>query len=544
MKKIYLLIIFSVTIIALGSCKKFLNVKPLDDLSGNNFWETRADVESFTNDVYRIFKDEFTLKSAVIFMGDVRCAPVVVGKAYPPRGDVTFLSRNNIKSAIAADASRTSPTYNAINEWWQRNTRWDLLDDWSPLFKVVQAANILYYETPKVQEKDLSISDNMVKQYQAEAAFMRCLSYFYLIRLYSDVPYYTNAYNEKSLPRTSHIEVAKKCIEDLKLHRNDLPWSYPDPTYRAVRAMRGSALALEMHFNMWLAGFDKDNAIAYYNEVDKLGDILYNEGEQQLGVLKLYPIDQIFTVFQGRSQEGLFEIPQNINYGLYPQNRRMTYAGAVIWESNLTTNADANSVEDNVEMNYMSKFLELLYPEGQSDGRIQAWFTFNNVNTMYAANSQMLKFYNIALGPKGGDNALSNNYFIFRYPDAILLQAEALASIGNAVGSGEGASGGAYNDKAAQLLNRIRSRAGASEFPANPGNGNLLDAIFYERCKELMGEGHYYYDMVRTGRIYNPTYNYTNSMSYGQFLQGAWTWPINQKAQTNNPLIQLNNYWN
>ncbi len=59
-----------------------------------------------------------------------------------------------------------------------------------------------------------------------------------------------------------------------------------------------------------------------------------------------------------------------------------------------------------------------------------------------------------------------------------------------------------------------------------------------------MGEGHYYYDMVRTGRIYNPKFNYTNSMSYGQFLQGAWTWPINKKAQTNNPLIQLNNYWN
>jgi hypothetical protein len=538
--KIKCLLILAVVLGITGGCKKFLNVKPLDDLSGNNFWETQADVERFTNDVYRIFKDEFAMKTAVLFMGDVRCAPVVVGAAYPPRGDVTFLSRNDLRNAIAADASRTSPTYDAIREWWQRNTRWDLIDDWSPLFKVVQAANILYEEAPKVQAKDPGLSDKMVRQYQGEAVFMRCLSYFYLIRLYSDVPYYTNAYNEKSLPRTSHVEVAKKCLEDLERHRTDVPWAYPDPTYRAIRAMQSSMLALEMHFNMWLAGFDKTNANAYYQKVDELGDILYNQGELEMGVLKLYPISQIFTVFQGRSQEGLFEIPQNINYGLFPQNRRMTYAGTVIWESNLTNNSNANSVEDNVEMNYMSGFLRTLYPDEQPDDRIKAWFTFNNVNTMYAANSQMLKFYNIALGPKGGDNALSNNYFIFRYPDAILLQAEALASMANA----EGTAAGAYNDKAAQLLNRIRSRANTALFPANPGEGSLLDAIFYERCKELMGEGHYYYDMVRTGRIYNPKFNYTNSMSYGQFLQGAWTWPINKKAQTNNPLIQLNNYWN
>ncbi|MCH5598306.1 RagB/SusD family nutrient uptake outer membrane protein [Niabella ginsengisoli] len=537
------LVLLGLLLTVVAGCKKFLNVTPLDDLSGNNFWETQADVESFTNDVYRIFKDEFAMKSAILFMGDVRCAPVTVGAAYPPRGDVAFLSKNDLKSAIAADASRTSPTYDAIKEWWQRNTRWDLVDDWSPLFKVVQAANILYEEAPNVQEKDAGLSDKIVKQYQAEAVFMRCLSYFYLIRLYGDVPYFTNAYNESSLPRASHVEVAKNCIADLEKHRADLPWAYPDPTYRAIRAMQSSALALEMHLNMWLAGFDKTNALSYYQKVDELGDVLYNEGELGLGVLRLYPIDQIFTVFQGRSQEGLFEIPQNVNYGLYPQNRRMTYAGTVIWESNLTNNSDANSLEDNVEMNYMSNYLKTLYPEDQADERIKAWFTFNNTNTMYAANSQMLKFYNIALGPKGGDNALSNNYFIFRYPDAILLQAEALASM-SVAGNTDGSSSPALNDKAAELLNRIRSRAGAPAFPANPGDGDLLDAIFYERCKELMGEGHYYYDMVRSGKIYNPKYNYTNSMSYGQFLQGAWTWPINKKAQTSNPLIQLNNYWN
>jgi len=110
------------------------------------------------------------------------------------------------------------------------------------------------------------------------------------------------------------------------------------------------------------------------------------------------------------------------------------------------------------------------------------------------------------------------------------LQAEANANLGD-----EG--------KATTLLNRIRARAEAGLYPAsNNYDNNLKDAIYWERCKELMGEGHYYYDLVRTGKLYDAKYCF-NPITYSDYLQEAWTWPINPKAMNNNPYMTLNNYW-
>ena len=106
--------------------------------------------------------------------------------------------------AIAARADRSLPGYeaNAINEWFQLNSRYDLIQKWLPFYKVIQSANIMVKEVATMP--DASISPAKKKQFIAEAVFMRCLSYFFLVRLFGDVPYYTDAYNQEALPRTQH----------------------------------------------------------------------------------------------------------------------------------------------------------------------------------------------------------------------------------------------------------------------------------------------------------------------------------------------------
>ena len=108
------------------------------------------------------------------------------------------------------------------------------------------------------------------------------------------------------------------------------------------------------------------------------------------------------------------------------------------------------------------------------------------------------------------------------------VYAEALAALGT-------------NDtKACELLNRVRNRAHASEI--NTSGSELMDAIFWERCRELIGEGHYYYDLVRTGKVYNRNYC-MNPMTRTNFNVGAWTWPIHRNALKNNTQIGLNLFW-
>jgi len=516
MKRILYSIPLLVLLIANPGCKKFLNVEPVTSLSGNNYWKTTKDAEDFTKDVYRLFRAA-TMSNILLATGDFRNSYAKAGGTFPKRYDFDYMAGNDLKKTLAADASRTRPDYNAELEWYQARARYDQIPDWTPFYKVIQSANILHKEVDRIE--DPAFTASLKKQYRAEAVFMRCMAYFFLVRLYGDVPYYTNAYNQEPLGRTTLVTVFKNCIADLDAVKEDLPWTYKDPANRAVRAMRGSALALMMHMNMWCAGFDQPRAKSYYEAVDVLARELEDIGMAEQGAYALLPIEQTYLVMFGRSKEGLFEIQLSSNYGEVSVDRRHKFSNSVAHLPFLTSTDRTLS-----ELAYRSSYMKTIYPEGVADKRKNIWF---DIADLYDETGKAIiyKFFNRAAPTQGDDD----NPIIFRLADAILMHAEALAELGDDAGAQE-------------LLNKIRSRAGADPFPANPGNGKIKDAIYYERCKELMGEGHYYYDLVRTKRIMDPNFS-SRPMSYSAFVAGAWTWPINEKALINNPYMVLNNYW-
>ena len=88
-----------------------------------------------------------------------------------------------------------------------------------------------------------------------------------------------------------------------------------------------------------------------------------------------------------------------------------------------------------------------------------------------------------------GDQNLTNpnNYRAIRYADVLLLVAEALNAIGQ-------------DEEARQYLNQVRRRAFGDEDHDISASGDALrDFILRERRLELMGEGHRFFDLVRTG---------------------------------------------
>ncbi|MBB6237507.1 hypothetical protein HDC90_002129 [Pedobacter sp. AK013] len=517
MKKIIYLLSALLLLSVNFSCKKFLNVEPLSKLSGNNYWKNEADVESYDLGLYRLFR-EASMKNVLFEIGDTRCGWVRSSvKNYPGRIDFDYMATNNLKMAIAARADRSLPGYeaNAINEWFQLRSRYDLIQKWTPFYKVIQAANIMVKEVGEMPANVLTSEKK--KQYIAEAVFMRCISYFFLTRLFGDVPYYTDAYNQEALPRTNMVKVFQNCLADLGAVKNDLPWTYSDPTFRGIRAMRGGAIDLMMHMNMWCAGFDPANATNYYNAVDQLGNELQDIGVDQQKAYRLIPIEQTYLIMFGKSQEGLFEVQLSDNTGESVADARYKYSFSVVHIPFFPSDRPYS------EMAYKSDYMKRIYPEDGTDKRKTIWFDEN----IYDESGlwQFYKFFNRAALVQ----SLDDNPIIFRLADAILLHAEALAELGR-------------DGEAATLLNIIRARAGADLFPANPGEGKIKDAIFLERGKELMGEGHHFYDLVRTRRILDPKFT-PNPLSFSAFQAGAWTWPIDPSATLNNPYMTLNNYW-
>ncbi|MBS1495414.1 MAG: RagB/SusD family nutrient uptake outer membrane protein [Bacteroidetes bacterium] len=515
MKRIIYLTFLIATTLGLNSCKKFLNVNPPSDLSGNNYWQTKADVENFTNGLYQLFRqatfrmdmtappgnDEFPFFA---WGGDMRGAPVRANSgSFLFRDYINFLAANNIPTVVNSLPNGFSDYFNA-----PRFTKWDRF------YKVIAAANIAFDRIDGVPDPTLTAADKA--RYKSEAVFMRCITYFFLVRLYGDVPYYTNAYNTTPLKRMKMVEVLKNCAADMKQAKDGLPWTYDDPAKVAVRAMRGSALVLLMHINMWLASFDDTNATAYYKEVDSLGDELKDKNG---GAYTLLPLSSTHQIFKGRSKEGLFEIPQNVNYG--------ESFGYSAFSDNVLYAPYKNKAITGSYLSYVTDFMDKLYPPGVADKRITTWFkagTYDKGDQTFL----MLKFTNVYANQNAEDANPDDNQTVFRLPDAYLLQAEANANLGN-------------DTKAQQLANLVRARAGAANLTTT--GKDLADDIFYERCRELMGEGQYWYDVVRTKRIIDVTYKFGYHCTVEQFKAGAWTWPIDKSALINNPGITLNTYW-
>lgn len=501
-------------LVSMAGCKKYLNLDPPSDLSGNNFWQSKKDVEQYTNGLYQLFRqavfrsnmkappgnDEFPFFA---YSGDMRGAPFFPSSSVSWRRYFMQLRHNDIRGLLAP-GNEYGNFYEFFNH--KRFTLWDRF------YKVIAAANIAVARIDGVP----GMTDAEKARYKGEAVFMRCVSYFFMVRLYGDVPYYTDAYHTASLKRMPMVEVLQHCAADMKAANDGLPWTYDDPAIIAVRAMRGSGLALLMHINMWLASFDAPNAQKYYQEVDALG----NELESQLGgAYALLPLENTRAIFKGRTKEGLFEIPQNVNYGesfgysAFPDN---------VLRAPYKTRSIVNSY-----IYYEESFMRRLYPAGQADNRINAWFS---VPDMFSSTGKflMLKFANVYANENAEDLNPDDNQTVFRLPDAILLHAEAAALLGNEA-------------RARDIAQIVRNRAGASPFTSN--GKELLDDIFYERCRELMGEGHYWYDVVRTQRIIDNDYKFGYHCSVQQYKDGAWTWPIDASAKVNNPGLTGNAYW-
>ncbi len=495
-KNTYILMI-AMVVVSTISCKKFLNIVPVDNLSGNNFWQTKADVEAFTNGLYARFRAKVGQGSGFAQVADMRSAPLVNVSA---GNYVSWMATNNLRS-LSGDGQWTS------NYVFRTNTRW------KEFFDVVAAANILYTKIDEVPENVLSENDR--KRYKAEAIFMRNLSYFMMVRLFGDVPYYTKGFSEEKLPRTPMVTVLRNCIADMEAVKGDLPWTYADPSLVGVRAMRGSAIALLMHMNMWAAGFDQAeaNKKAYYDAVISLGKEIETSTDY-----KLLPYDneQYKAIFKGRTKESLFEVFQNANNGeKLSQFSNLSYLLSHYPLKGTVTNTSSLAYYD-------KEWLNKIYSDGLPDARKEAWFENRTINN---GTFQFKKFANVYAE---GLNILNDDdIIIFRLSDAYLLAAEANANRDS-------------DAEAKRYLNKVRERANAT--PITSTGDNLKDDIYYERVRELMGEGHYFYDLVRTKRITDANFC-KFPLSVTDFNAGAWTWPIDVVALTNNPNMTLNNYW-
>lgn len=541
MKKI-IIGLLAVMVASQYSCKKFLNITPIDKLTGNNYYQSANDVETNITDMYGSLFDKYVQTNTAGGTGEFRSGEVIPSSntvgTRQLRLDVAALGGHTRTVAFSGTTNgfQSIPTttvndrylLNALQAYMPNGVpnqyRFANLTTWVEYYRVIQQANILI---DKLNAGIPGVDGDQRKAYVEEAKFIRCYCYFFMVRLYGDVAYYTAPYQKDPLPRMDMVKVVANCIDDLNPGKGDLPWSISNPSLKGVRASRGSVYGLLMNMYMWQAGFDPTKKTQYYTSTEQLGNEL-----EASKAYDLLPIEQWNTVTKGRSGESLFELFTTVNY----TGSSQVFSYAPFGESFIHFPYRLPEYDNRTSpCVFTADYMKKLYPD-VTDRRLAVWF--DDAFNQNAESFQMKKFAGNTFIDSSNPSSTAipdATFLIMRFSDALLLHAEASAELGDA-----------HKAQAIAALNRVRIRAVVPGYPGAVGDADtpvgLKDAIFWERAKELMGEGSHYFDLVRTKRIMNKQYT-DNPLTQDKFLRGGWTWPIDGSAISNNPYMTLNSYW-
>jgi len=351
----------------------------------------------------------------------------------------------------------------------------NLRDLWSWMYGAVNRANFIL----EFQDKtDFSNKNNVIGQ----AKFLRAYYYFELVKWCGDVPFAVDKRiqfgDQFSIDRTPKAEIYAQMEEDLLFAAENLPYVQSEKgrvTKGAAQALLGKVYLFQDKFSEAASVLEDVINNGPYDLLTDYSTMFENDNENN--------IESVFEVQYSDLEGAGFGCLQcsegNVAVGF---NGIRNYTGP-IFDSGFSFNVPTQEVVDEFEDGDVRKDVAIL--------DIEAWASANSAT--FGVGFEHTGYFNRKyIARKGdlntGDANLTNpnNYRAIRFADVLLMASEALNR-------------GAISDtRALTYLNRVRSRA---TLPSVSFTGsNLTNAIYHERRVELVGEGHRFFDLVRTGR--------------------------------------------
>jgi tetratricopeptide (TPR) repeat protein len=322
-------------------------------------------------------------------------------------------------------------------------------------------------------------------QVLAETRFLRAYYYFELLKWFGPVPIKGDerftANDVTSLPRASVEEVYAAIEEDLLFavdNLNPIASQSGRVTKGAAQALLGKAYLYQNKFTQSAAILDQVITSGSYSLVSDYNSIFENAGENGP--------ESIFEVQYSDAEGAGFGCLQcsegNVAVGF---SGVRNYSGP-LFDSGFSFNVPLQEAVYAFEPGDHRKDVAIL--------DIEAWAT--STGATYGTGFKHTGYFNRKYIPRQGDlntgdqNLTNpNNYRAIRYADVLLMAAEANNR------------GGIDDAKARQYLNEVRRRAfGDTNHDISSSGAALTDFIWAERRVELLGEGHRFFDLVRTGR--------------------------------------------
>jgi hypothetical protein len=409
-----------------SSCENWLDIAPEKDLIKDNFWKKTEDANSALAAVYGSLRD-VSLENFI--WGECR-ADIAVGMP----GNYTPISGSDI-----------DPENDAIN--------------WSKYYRTINLANTLLYYSKEVLDNDMSFTQTMKDGVDAEALFIRSLCYFYLVRLWKEVPLILNPSISDTcnlyFAKSTEAVIMKQIISDLLIAKDKAYTTefLNDPAYFKGRANKYSIMTLLADVYLWNQQYEK--CIEYCDYVISSG--LYS----------LQPKDTWFEIYNPcNSIEGIFE--------LQCKDDGTTNQTNPIYTGNPTL---INLGNGQAAFGRGPKY-NALFPDRSDkrycNGKTSLW-KYLGIN--YDEN---LRRSNIS--------ERDANVIYYRYADILLMKAEALNELGRVA-------------EAQNYVTQTAERAGMLPVAGITDQTEMRNIILDERAKEFALEGKRWFDLLRKAKM-------------------------------------------
>ncbi len=497
-------------------CSDFLEPEQINLVYNDVFWKTQEDAEGALNGAYALFRGS-----------------QVRGEFYE-RGDVTTTFFRRGWNGGSSSLLYTEP--NLSNQ--------DLNDNYRVIAHINQAIN-------RIDDIPIESFTSAKKKGEilGEFHFLRSLTFFYLVRIWGDVPLVTEELSSSDqvlnldgtlieVARDPEYQVIDFAIEEAEKAAVTLDYDFPGTLTWGIRANKASAQALLGHLYLWRAFVAERDLQGNPNMfVSKAVDIL----KEAVANCNCSHVDYndpaaVQLMFKGASSEAIFELNISVENN---ESYRMDHGGIANLTSKVVPLNNDPEKDRSSFVNWVpySKKIEI-YGDPEHDLRpdqfFRAWDSnydapFNDVgaNNDRSQVTSLRKYEQVVQDP----NAEWNEYIayfseanlpVFRYSGIKLLLAEALVKNGNIA-------------EANTILDEVKTRSNNNA----PLSGDILRDILDERARELIGEGHIFYDWIR---------NQDFSKSGGLFNEErirkkGYYWPVSNEILVRNKKIGQNAYW-
>ena len=486
-----------------ASCKKFLEEEPTNFITPESSLSSVKVARAFANACYQNLQSSMLGGQPSSYGGNTwNLMEFMTGKSNSDLGQTNFTLFQNL-------------SYNAtsfyVDTWWQN------------LYKGVGACNQAIAQIPGITAPGLT--DEMKANLLAEAHTLRALYYFFLVRMYGDVPNITEvpeSVDGLNLSRSPAKNIYDSIIiPDLLLaEQSTLPWQ--DNTGLVSMSAVKSILA-DVYLTYAGAAINGGDA-AYAESAKRSLDVITNGG---------------YTLFPEYTD---MIDPANKNKGEFIF--QVQYAASVPSTNPLTPLTIPNysgisKYSDEYGSVYPTAEFIASFPAG--DKRVEERQFFYSSYPSEKSPGTTVTFKGPYIYKWFDVDAVTNtvksdlNYTLYRLADVMLMYAEA-----------SNRAEGGPNSKAIQYVNDIRERA-----DLDPIGSMSQDAfekeVWLQRYFELCFENKMWFDMLRTRKVHNDvTGNWDDFIGHTTVFNATFTekqllFPVPKQEIDVNPNLLPNN---